>query len=301
MLSILIPTYNYNVFELVSTLHKQVEATGIIFEIICLDDASNLFFLENEKINGLEHSSYEILETNIGRSKIRNLLAKKAKYDWLLFLDSDVFPKKESFISEYIQQINTEEKIVNGGLLYQTEKPEKSKLLRWVYGKKREALPYNTREHNPYLCFLTLNFLIPKAVFEKVSFNETIPNLRHEDTLFSYNLMQKKIKIVHIDNPIYHYGLDDFENAIKKENDSLLALKHLIDNRLLPTDYIRISKIFSKIKDLKLIPIFSFFHKTTRIPFLKNLSSTNPSLFLFDLYRLGYLCTLENKSNVSNN
>lgn len=295
MLSILIPTYNYNVFTLVSTLHKQAEEAGIVFEIICLDDASNLFFLENEKINGLIHSSYELLKTNIGRSKIRNLLAQKATYDWLLFLDADVLPKKDNFISDYIQHINTEEKIVYGGLLYQTDKPEKSKLLRWVYGKNREALSYKTREHNPYLCFLTLNFLIPKSVFEKVSFNETIPNLRHEDTLFSYNLMRKKIKIVHIDNPIYHYGLDDFEDAIKKEKDSLSALKYLLDNHLLPTDYIRISKIFSKIKDLKLIPFFSFFHKTTRIPFLKNLSSTNPSLFLFDLYRLGYLCTLESK------
>jgi glycosyltransferase involved in cell wall biosynthesis len=295
MLSILIPTYNYNILKLVSVLHEQIEKSGIEFEIICLDDASETLFLDNDKINGIENSSYKILETNIGRSKIRNLLAKKAKYDWLLFLDSDVLPKNKHFISEYIMHINNEEKIVYGGILYQEEKPSEDKLLRWMYGKNREALSFETRNEKPYLSFLTLNFLIRKSIFEKVSFNETIPNLRHEDTLFSYDLMRKKIKIVHIDNPVYHLGLDDFEIAIKKENESLSVLKHLIDNQLIASDYVRISKLVSKIKDFKLLFAFSFFYKTTRLVFLKNLSSRNPSLFIFDLYRLGYLCNIENK------
>lgn len=295
MLSILIPTYNYNVYPLVLELHGQCLGCEITFEIIVIDDGSNAFFLENEKINVLQYSSYELLEYNIGRSKIRNLLANKAKYDWLLFLDADVFPKNKSFILDYIHCINNEEKVINGGLLYQDKKPERTKLLRWVYGKSREALPYKTRAKNPYLSCLTLNFLIRKSVFEKVSFNETIPNLRHEDTLFSYNLMQKNIKIEHIDNPIYHFGLDDFEVAIKKETESIIALKYLIDNKLLPPDYVLISKILSEIKKLHLISVFAFFHNITSFSFLKNLSSSHPSLFIFDLYRLSYLCKLENK------
>lgn len=295
MLSILIPTYNYNVYNLVSTVQKQVEQTGIEYEIICLDDASNLISLENEKINTLPNSSYKKLERNIGRSKIRNLLAQKAKFDWLLYLDADVLPKKDTFISEYIPYMNNEEKIVNGGLLYREEKPEKEKLLRWVYGKKREALSAEVRQKNPYLSFLTLNFLIHKSVFEEVSFDETIPNFRHEDTLFSYNLMQKNIRIVHIDNPIYHLGLDTFKDAIQKEKESLTALKYLIDNRLISVNYLKISKVFYAIKQYKLQSVISFFYKISQSLFLKNLSSNHPSMFVFDLYRLGYLCSIENK------
>ena len=295
MLSILIPTYNYNVYNLVSTVQKQVEQTGIEYEIICLDDASNLISLENEKINTLPNSSYKKLESNIGRSKIRNLLAQKAKFDWLLYLDADVLPKKDTFISEYIPYMNNEEKIVNGGLLYREEKPEKEKLLRWVYGKKREALSAEVRQKNPYLSFLTLNFLIHKSVFKEVSFDESIPNFRHEDTLFSYNLMQKNIRIVHVDNPIYHLGLDTFKDAIQKEKESLTALKYLIDNILISVNYLKISKIFSVIKQYKLQSVISFFYKISQSLFLKNLSSNNPSLFIFDLYRLGYLCSIENK------
>ncbi len=296
MLSVLIPTYNYNLFSLVLALHNQLEKTGIVFEIICLDDASKTIFLENEKINSLSKSNYKKLETNIGRSKIRNLLANKATYDWLLFLDADVLPKSNDFISKYIKHINSEEKIVYGGILYSNDKPEKSKLLRWVYGKNREALPHIEREKNEYLSFLTLNFLISKSIFDKVSFNESIPNFRHEDTLFSYNLMQKNITIKHINNPVFHLGIDYFQEALKKEHESLLALKYLIDHQLVNPDYLKISRLFFKIKECKLLFIFVYFHKITHYIFLKNLSSCYPSLLIFDLYRLGYLCSLEYNS-----
>ncbi|KAB1158023.1 glycosyltransferase family 2 protein [Flavobacterium luteum] len=295
MLSILIPTYNYKILPLVSEIHKQASSAKIEFEIICIDDASPSFVTENEIINSLINSRYEVLDSNIGRSKIRNLLAKKARYDWLLFLDADVLPINKYYISEYIKHIDIEEKVVYGGILYQKEEPEKSKILRWTYGKSREALTCEIRNKNPYLSFLTLNFLIRKSVFEKVAFNETIPNLRHEDTLFSYNLMQKKIKIEHINNPVYHLGLDNFNIAIKKEHEALLALKHLIDHQLIEADYLRISKLMSKIKDFKLLFAISFFFKKAQLSLLKNLSGKSPSLFIYDLYRLGYLCNLENK------
>ncbi len=295
MLSLLIPTYNYNVVPLVLELQKQCLECNIIFEILVFDDGSKLFHDENKKINSFENCRFEVLEKNIGRSAIRNLLAKKAKFNSLLFLDADTIPVHNYFIKNYIAQINEDEKVVYGGIKYQKEKPKKSQILRWKYGNSREALSVEKRQENPYLSLLTLNFLIHKNIFKKVSFNETIPNLRHEDTLFSYNLKQQKIKILHIENPIFHLGLDDFEVAIKKENESILGLKYLIDHGLLPTDYVRLSKIAAKIKKLKLNFAFVLFYKTTQSIFLKNIASNNPSLLIFDLYRLGNLCNLNPK------
>ncbi|HLA54980.1 MAG TPA: glycosyltransferase [Flavobacterium sp.] len=296
MFSILIPTYNYKVFPLVSELHSQCMAADINYEIIALDDASSLFHSENNEINALDNCRYEILPANIGRSSIRNLLAKKAKYDWLLFLDADVFPKSRDFISEYLCHICSVEKVINGGLLYQEQKPEKNRIFRWVYGSKREALSKMQRETNPYLSFLTLNFLIHKMVFDKVTFNETIPNLRHEDTLFSFDLMKANVKVEHIDNPVYHLGLDAFECAMRKENESLVALKYLLKHDLLSADYVRIARYYTTIKSLKMSPLFAAFHKLTKPLFTKNLSGENPSLFIFDLYRLGYLFTINDKN-----
>lgn len=292
MLSIVIPTYNYNVVPLVLELQKQCLECEIEFEILIFDDNSKLFLDENQKVNNFENCRFEKLEKNIGRSAIRNLLAKKAKFNSLLFLDSDTIPIHNHFIKSYVAQINEDEKVVYGGIEYEKAKPNNSKILRWKYGNSREALPVEKRQKNPYLSLLTLNFLIHKNIFEKVSFNETIPNLRHEDTLFSYNLMEQKIKISHIENPVFHLGLDDFEVAIKKENESIVGLKYLIDHKLLPTDYVRLSKLAAKIDELKLNFVFAFLYKITRFIFLKNLSSNNPSLFIFDLYRLGNLCKL---------
>jgi len=295
MLSILIPTYNYNVVPLVLELQKQCLECEINFEILVFDDGSKLFFNENQKINSLENCRFAVLEKNIGRSAIRNLLAKKAVFNSLLFLDADTITVHNHFIKNYIAQINEDEKVVYGGIEYQKEKPKKCQVLRWKYGNSREALSVEKRRENPYLSLLTLNFLIHKTVFDKVSFNETIPNLRHEDTLFSYNLKQQKIKVIHIENPVFHLGLDDFEIALKKENESILGLKYLIDHKLLHSDYVRLSKIALKIKKLKLNFVFALFYKITKPFFLINLSSDDPSLFIFDLYRLGNLCNLNSK------
>ena len=58
MLSILIPTYNYNVYPLLTELKKQADLANLPYEILVLDDASSLFIAENSKINVLENCSY---------------------------------------------------------------------------------------------------------------------------------------------------------------------------------------------------------------------------------------------------
>lgn len=293
MLSILIPVYNYSIFSLVETLHKQVLECNIPFEIICLDDASQDFLIENQRINKFTNVSYSILQKNIGRSAIRNLLAEKAVYDDLLFLDADTFPVHENFVSSYISQINNSEKVVYGGILYQNIKPPKNELLRWIYGIRREALKVSDRNKNTYLSFLSLNFLIKKSVFSKVRFNESIPNLRHEDTLFSFELKQKQIEVIHIENPVYHLGIEDSKTFLRKSEEAVLGLQNLVESDLIAQDYVKLSYYFQTIKKYGLKNIIAFTFRIFKPLFINQLLSKNPSLFLFDLYRLGYYCSLK--------
>ena len=293
MLSILIPVYNYNVLPLASELVKQCNSSGITFEIIFLDDASQKFVIENERINLFENASYSILEKNIGRSAIRNLLAEKAVYENLLFLDADTFPAHADFLSVYISQISNTEKIVYGGILYESSKPAKKELLRWIYGKEREALSVSQRIKNPYLSFLTLNFLIKKNTFSKVRFNENIPNLRHEDTLFSFELKQNQIEVLHIDNPVFHLGLEDSKTFLQKSEEAVLGLKNLIDSNLISPDYVKLAHYFRLIKKYHLVSLTAFGFRIFKPLFKKQLLSAKPSLFLFDIYRLGYYCIIK--------
>lgn len=286
MLSILIPTYNYSVFSLVKEIESQCISCKIDYEILVIDDCSTLFLNENQIINSFNNCSYIQLNENIGRSKIRNLLSKKANFDWLLFLDSDTFPCQTNFIQNYISYINHNFPVIYGGIKYKNEIPSKEQLLRWVYGRKREALSMFERDKNPYLRFLTLNFLIHKKVFEKISFNEAIPNFRHEDTLFSYQLCKANIAIKHIDNTVYHLGLDTTEKFIEKDTLASSNLKLLIDNNLLPYNYVSLSKVFYKLKKYKLDILVKLIISISLPLINKNLRSNKPNLFLFDLYRL---------------
>ena len=65
MLSVLIPTYNYNCFSLVLELKKQADGLNFDYEIIVQDDCSSLYIEENSKINSLQNCSFEINSENL--------------------------------------------------------------------------------------------------------------------------------------------------------------------------------------------------------------------------------------------
>ena len=294
MLSILIPTYNYNVVPLVSELHKQCLECEIDFEILCQDDGSNSDLnTENEIINSLENCSFFVNSNNLGRGKNINSLAEKAKYDFLLLLDCDTFPTQNDFIKNYISTtINTENRVVFGGIQYKKEKPENEKLLRWVYGTKREALSLKVRNEKPNSRALTSNLLIKKELFLENLFDNSITKYGYEDLVFLSDLEKKEILVKHIDNTTYHLGLETSLQFLEKtkialENLILLEKENKID--ILNVRIIRFSTFLKAIKATWFISrLYHLFEK----PISKNLTGNNPNLLIFDLFKIGYLCKL---------
>lgn len=292
MISILIPTYNYNVFPLVASLHKQAEKLALTYEINVYDDCSPNPVTANEAINDLTNASYSILKKNIGRSAIRNLLAKNARFDNLLFLDADTKVIRNDFLEKYIASITIDTEIIYGGIIYQTDPPPKEEILRWQYGKKREALPVSERQKQPHLRFLTLNFLIKKTVFSRVSFNEEIPNLRHEDTLFALEAKAKNVGVIHIDNPVVHLGLENSKIFLRKSLESVESLHNFVNQGLIKPEETALSKKAESLRKYHLKPAAAKFYKIFRRTMEKNLLSSRPSLVIFDLYRLAYYLSL---------
>ena len=100
MLSVLIPVYNYNITELVGNIHKQLIASAIDFEIICLDDKSNQDIIDNNlDIEKLSSTTYKLSDKNNGIAVNRQILVDAAKYDWIILIDADV--ELMCFISEW--------------------------------------------------------------------------------------------------------------------------------------------------------------------------------------------------------
>lgn len=294
MLSILIPTFNYSALSLVQEIWQQATLENIDFEIIVQDDASSdlAALAENEKINEIQNCRFERNEKNLARARNLNKLAMKAKFDWLLFMDCDTFPKKSVFILNYLKSIEKKQEIVFGGIAYKKEKPENSALLRWKYGSKREQLNVTQRNKNPYLTTLTSNILISKKIFDDIQFNPKITDYGYEDLVFSQNLKEKNYTITHIDNPCYHLNLELSGEFLAKIRRTLATLQFIEKEKILFLET-KIQKTYNLIYRLGLTSLCIFLFKIFRNFAEKNLISNNPSVFIFDLYRLGYFCMLK--------
>jgi glycosyltransferase involved in cell wall biosynthesis len=293
MLSILVPIYNYNTNPLVLELHKQCLECNIEFEILCQDDCSNEFLTENQNSNSLENCYFSANKTNLGRGKNINSLAEKAKFEWLLILDCDTFPRDSNFIKNYITEIeNNESPVVFGGIIYETQKPEKEQLLRWVYGTQREALSLEKRSKKPRSRALTSNLLIKKDLFIQNPFDATITKYGYEDLCFLSKLELKNIRVSHIDNPTFHLNLETSILFLNKTKTALENLSFIIDSKITPKLDSKISTAYEVLNKLKLTRIVTFIFKKSENKIEANLLSENPSLYLFDWYKLGYFCKI---------
>jgi len=290
MLSILIPVYNFDVTAFIYELHKQATKTQNKFEIIIADDCSSTKYRQiNGVLEELSNLTYYHLNINIGRSKIRNFLAEEASYQHLLFTDCDSKIPKEDYILSFMNECKGS-KVVCGGRIYAETSPmNKDFVLRWKYGNARETANAKERNEVPNQSFMTNNFLISKSILSKIQFDESLTNYGHEDTLFGYELANEKITIKHIENPLVHIGLETADQFLKKTEHGVKNLKYISEHYDYPKlrSDIKLLRVYQKVKFLSPLFKLSFFILRPRIE--KMLKNENPSLKVFDFYKLSLL------------
>lgn len=293
MLSILIPVFNYDVTTLVLQLLEQGKLIDTDFEILIFDDGScSAANLENEKLNSLEKVQFTTLEKNVGLAQNRNLLAKAAQFEQLIFIDGDSLIQK-NFLKNYLDAMESSSEIIYGGRVHPENYPDKNNL-RWKYGTFVEDKKAMERKKDPFRALLFNNTLIKKNVFEKVGFEKNLTKYGHEDTLFSYQLRKMNCKVQHIDNPVIHGDIDANEVFLKKTQKGLENLKTLCQSGMMDSNYVKLSNVHNSLKKVGLDKvsswIFSLFEKSMR----KNLTSKKPSLMIFTIFRLTYFCKISN-------
>jgi glycosyltransferase involved in cell wall biosynthesis len=290
-ISVLIANYNWDVSALIKELHQQLLDSKVSFEILCYDNSKgSTFESENLKLNNLENVSYKLEHHHIGRSQNRNKLAHDAKLDWFLFLDGDSAIPNSEFIANYLKTSNSA-MVVCGGTAYADKPTNKNQLLRWTYGKEREELNSDTRNEKANSGFSSFNFLIRREAFELVGFNNELTQYGHEDTLFGQDLKKHHFTVLHIKNPLVHLGLDENQVFLDKTKEALQNLKILVDSKVLENEskltsyYLRLSKTRTK-------RVITALFRRNKEKWEKNLCGIAPNMRMFDLYRLGYLCSL---------
>lgn len=299
MLSICIPVYNYSVVELVNSLVFQVAKINKQFEIIVIDDASELDYKKsNSQISTLKDVKYIQLPKNIGRSKIRNMLAEIATHNFLLFLDSNTKIENDFFLENYIKFIN-DETVVIGGIQCCDKPFDKSFLLRWTYSKKRESIMAEKRQKRPYRNFIAKNFLIPKSVFNHIKFDEDISGYGHEDTLFGLKLKQLNVPILHINNALLHSHLENNNVFLLKTEEGIDNLLKLYRNKKNDVEFINSIKLLRFYNRMGTLNkwFISLVFKKFKLLIRMLLFGKHPNMLLFDFYKIGYLCSLNNSLN----
>lgn len=291
MLSILIPTYNYDCSRLIRDLQAQAEQAGIDYEIIVADDASPIYIYKekNREINTLPHCRLIELGENIGRARIRNRLANEARHPWLLFMDCDAEVIDGHFIVNYISQLQAD--VVCGGLCHADTLPSPEVSLRYTYEKradKRRAACY--REKEPYERFTPFNFVIRREIFQSIRFDERITEYGHEDTLFGIALKERAVSIQHIDNPLRHMGLESNDRFLEKTRKALYNLANMESTMQGHSSLLRLYSLLYRLNMANRVATWFDKHEQE---LTEQLTGTTPRLTNFFLYKLGYYCTIK--------
>ncbi|MEN9336310.1 MAG: hypothetical protein RLZZ500_1297 [Bacteroidota bacterium] len=289
MLSILIPTYDRDMLPLVEVLRQQCIATAYPFEIVVFDDASlSAWNRSNAQINTFEHCRFVSHSENKGRAANRNALAATAQGSHFLFLDGDMMPLRPDFIANYINAL-PQHQVLFGGITYETEKPEPLFRLRWTYGKKREEISVQQRQSHPYATCLTSNLCIERKIFEAIKFNDLIASYGYEDLVFVKGISKMNQPVTHLDNPAIHLGLEETAIFLAKTNQALENAKKMVQKGWITSQDIKALKWHKRILGWRLKPIiYPILHLFS--PYMnRNLHSENPSVLVFDCYKLYYL------------
>lgn len=292
------------------------------FEIIFADDGSAdaTARQRNAIIAQLPYCQYIERPKNVGRSAIRNFLAHTAHYSHLIFLDGDVAIKRGNFVQTYLAHRNDADVII--GTLHfsrmqvacdtaediightkrakeETKKTTEPVLyddnLKYRYEQQFLAQhPVKKRMQQPYASFRTTNFMVRRDLLLAYPFDETFHEYGYEDTLFGKQLKEHGATLIHLDNAATIADYEDNATFVAKTEESLRTLAahaHQLQG------YSTLLQTVNKLKRLHLQPLIAFVFELFKGLLHKNLCSNSPSVFLFNVYKLGYYINLTRSIN----
>ena len=230
-LSILIPVFNREVAALVTGLLAQAADWPGPLEIVLLDDKSAAAYqVKNRLLGSRPGVRYEELSANVGRAAIRNQLAARARYEWLLLLDNDSLLPDGQFLARYARAVREQPAaLFIGGTTYEAAPPADPALyLRWHYGRAREMRPAAERQRHPTSQLTINNALLRRELLQKYPLDERLSGYGHEDTRLGLELARAGVAVQHLDNPVLHDGLEPAALFLEKSRQAVHNLAQVL-------------------------------------------------------------------------
>lgn len=204
--SIIIPIYNAEKY-IARCLESVLNQTYKNIEIVCVDDCGTDKSLEIvEQYQKKFGNKVIIIKTlvNQGSGAARDLGIEKATGEYLTFLDSDDYIKKDC-IQKYMEVIEQENaEVVIGGFI------------RKKNGKENTIIPKN--EQDMWLFSSSCHKLYKTSFLrsEGINFRGT---RRYEDEPFSYRILLAKSKLALIDYAGYYYAYNNDSMTQSRKSD----------------------------------------------------------------------------------
>ena len=219
VLSVLIPYFRDDPTALLKALLSQtVEQAGV--EILIYDDGTGDADL-NAKVCAAVKSAHSpvhlmIAHGNKGRSAARNALQENARADWVLFLDADMRPVSNSFLSDYTALIDAKvADVIFGGFTVQEEAETPDQELHRALSEVSDCLSLAARQAAGPQFVASSNLAVRKAVLSAEGFDDGFTGWGWEDSEWAARVA-KRFELMHADIPALHLGLESTETLLRR-------------------------------------------------------------------------------------
>lgn len=287
-LSILIPIYKDDVVRQVALLQgqcKALEAEGLEWEIVVADDGSpHRLFDVNAPIAAMEGCRLLRRDENGGRASNRNFLARNARYPWLLYQDAETLPGV-SLVRRFVECAGRDDVVCGSFIVPEADAHDGNLRCRYELATQRR-LTAARRNSRPYGSFHINNFMIRRDLLLQHPFDEAMTGYGYEDVAFGKRLERARVGVFHIDNPVAYPGFEGNADFIAKVGESVGTLYKYRDEL---RGYSALLGLVEKIRRCRLLWLSHLFMMALSRLILRNLSGRNPSVLLFNVYRVGLL------------
>ena len=242
----------------------------------------------NEAQLQVAHCRHLVYDQNEGRARIRNRLAREARGEWLLFIDSHMRVGKADFLHSYLSAPDAE--VVDGDYVVAADAAEWGCSLRYRYEKACEQR-HNVaaRRKEPYAGFHTGNFLVRRDFFLQHPLEESFSEYGYEDVLFGARMEQLGARILHIDNPVEFRFFEKNSRFMDKTD---AALRSLALHQDLLGRHSRLLTLYSHMRKWHLHKLGAALFRWRGKRWRQRLcmEDSRPSLRLFNTYRIFCFC-----------
>lgn len=230
-LSVLTPFHRHDPSALLARLANA--PAGV--EFILIDDGSTSATLLSNVIAAAERANAPariiVWGKNQGRAAARNRLVAEARGEYVLFLDADMIPDSPRFLSIWLGVLATQRpRVAFGGLSVAHAKANEDTALHHNLFARSDCAEAQTRARKPAQTTASANLAVRRDFLAAHPFDHRFTGWGFEDTDWALSII-KRARILHIENPATHAGLDSVETLMRKSaeagrNFARLAQKH---------------------------------------------------------------------------